>query len=322
MWSASFFACASGLSPSEAIMSAFTLSTCRVALELPLDAHRVGERAGDLASRSWCGSPPAISWALTAIFGLPIAALSSSMAATSCLIAAVRGFERADDLGFRHLLGAGFHHHDAVLRAGDDQVEQALLALGVGRVDDELVVDQADAHAGDGLLERNLRDGQRRRGAGDGEHVGVVVGVGRHDHRDDLRLVAPAGGEERPDRAVDQPAGEHFLFGRLALALEEAAGDASRGVGVFAVVHRERAESRRRAGWRRATPPRAPSCRPSGRSTEPCACLASLPVSIEMVREPTRISRRCRFTLCISIPWVGVESNAYLRIPRRLIRSA
>ena len=154
----------------------------------------------------------------------------------------VRGFERADDLRFGHFLGAGLDHHDAVARAGDDQVERALLALGVRRVDDVLVVDQADAHAGDGLLERDLRDGQRRRGAGDRQHVGVVLGVGRHQQRDDLRLEAPAGGEERPDRSIDQPAGEHFLFRGLALALEEAAGDASRRVGVFAVVDRQREE--------------------------------------------------------------------------------
>ena len=60
--------------------------------------------------------------------------------------------------------------------------------------------------------------------------------------RDDLRLVAPARREERAARPVDQAAGEHFLFGRLALALEEAAGDAARGVGVFAVVDRQRQE--------------------------------------------------------------------------------
>ena len=103
-------------------------------------------------------------------------------------------------------------------------------------------VHQADAHAGDGLLERDLRERQRRRGAGDGEHVGVVVGVGREHQRDDLRFVAPAGGEQRTDRPVDQAAGEDFLLGRLAFALEEAAGDAARGVGVFAVVDRERQE--------------------------------------------------------------------------------
>ena len=154
----------------------------RVALELRLDAHRVGERAGDLAfdrgaeiRRDLVG--------LDGQLGLADGRLELVDGGDDLLDRGVRRFERADDLGFRHLLGAGFHHHDAVLGAGDDQVEQALLALGEGRVDDELVVDQADAHAGDRLLERNLRDGERGRGAGDGEHVGVVVGVGRHDHR-------------------------------------------------------------------------------------------------------------------------------------------
>ena len=101
-------------------------------------------------------------------------------------------FERLDDLFFRDLLRARFDHHDAVLAAGDGQVEAAQLALGEGRIDDVLAVDQADAHAGDGLLERHLRQRQRRRGAGDGEHVGVVVGVGRQHERDDLRLEGPA----------------------------------------------------------------------------------------------------------------------------------
>ena len=40
------------------------------------------------------------------------------------------------------------------------------------------VVDHADAHAGDGLLERNLRDGQRGGGAGDRQDVGVVLCIG------------------------------------------------------------------------------------------------------------------------------------------------
>ena len=68
----------------------------------------------------------------------------------------------------------------------------------------------------------------------------VVLGVGREHERDDLRLVAPARGEERADRPIDEPARQHFLFGRLAFALEEAAGDPARRVGVFAVVDRQR----------------------------------------------------------------------------------
>ena len=72
------------------------------------------------------------------------------------------------------------------------------------------------------------------------QHVGVVVRVGRQHKRDDLRLVAPARREQRTDRAIDHAAGEHFLLGGLAFALEEAAGDASRRVGVFLVVDRQR----------------------------------------------------------------------------------
>jgi hypothetical protein len=129
----------------------------------------------------------------------------------------VAALERLDHLVFRHFLRARLDHHDAVLGAGDDEVERAALPLLEGRVDDEVAVGEADADAGERAALRNARQRQRRRGAGDREHVGIVVGVGRDDERDDLRLVAPAVGEERADRAIDQAAREHFLFGRLAL---------------------------------------------------------------------------------------------------------
>src|SRR6185369_7725403 len=53
----------------------------------------------------------------------------------------------------------------------------------------------------------------------------IVRVCGDHE-RDDLRLVAPSGREQRADRAIDEPACEHFLLGRLAFTLEESAGDA------------------------------------------------------------------------------------------------
>ena len=80
------------------------------------------------------------------------------MASTICLMAACACVERLDDFLFGHFLRAGLDHHDAVVAARDDQIEAALPPLRVGRVDDELPVDQADAHAGDRLLERNLGD--------------------------------------------------------------------------------------------------------------------------------------------------------------------
>jgi hypothetical protein len=63
-------------------------------------------------------------------------------------------------------------------------------------------------------------------------------------HGDDhLGVAAPAVGEQRPDRAVDQARDQRLLFGRTALALEIAAGNAAGGVGIFpGVVDGQRQE--------------------------------------------------------------------------------
>ena len=54
--------------------------------------------------------------------------------------------------------------------------------------------------------------------------------VHRHRDRDQLRLVVPALGEERPDRPVDHARGQRRLLAGFALATEERAGDLARGV--------------------------------------------------------------------------------------------
>ena len=154
----------------------------------------------------------------------------------------MRQVERLEDLVLAHFLGARFHHHDRVLAAGDDEIEAALAALLEGRVDEVLAVDEAHAHAGNRPGEGDARERERRRRAGDREDVAVVIGIGGDDKRDDLRLVPPAGREEWPDRPVDEPARQDFLLGRFAFALEEATRNPSRGVGVFAVVNRQRQE--------------------------------------------------------------------------------
>ena len=55
------------------------------------------------------------------------------------------------------LVGARLDHHDRLLGAGDDEVDLGLLALGVGRVEDELPVDRADADRADRGVERDER---------------------------------------------------------------------------------------------------------------------------------------------------------------------
>ena len=62
-------------------------------------------------------------------------------------------------------------------------------------------------------------------------------------HGDDhLGVAAPAVGEQRTDRTVDQARGQRVLFGRAALALEVAAGNAAGGVVFLGVVDGQRQE--------------------------------------------------------------------------------
>jgi hypothetical protein len=69
----------------------------------------------------------------------------------------VCGLERLDDFFLARFLGAGLDHHQAVLAAGDRDIEFAALPLIVGRVDHVLAVDQADADTRDRGVKRNLR---------------------------------------------------------------------------------------------------------------------------------------------------------------------
>ena len=133
-------------------------------------------------------------------------------------------------------------HHHARLGAGDDQVELRLLQLGRRGVEDVLAVDVAHAARADGPVERHARQGQRRRHADHRRDVGVDFRVERQHLRHDLDFVVEAVREQRPDRPVDEARGQRLLLGGAAFALEEAAGDLARGVGLLGVVDGEREE--------------------------------------------------------------------------------
>ncbi len=114
--------------------------------------------------------------------------------------------------------------------AGDDHVEGRSGQLGVGRERDPLTVDQGDPGAADRAGERQAGDLGRRRCGIDRKHVVGMRRVQRKDGDDDLYFVAQALDEGRPQRAVDQPAGEDGVLARTSLAPEERSGDSTRGV--------------------------------------------------------------------------------------------
>ena len=84
------------------------------------------------------------------------------------LAAVVAELDGVQHLGFGGLLRAGFHHHDAVFGAGDDDVDLGGLGLFVGGIGDQLAVHHADANAAQHVMERNIGDGERRARADDG----------------------------------------------------------------------------------------------------------------------------------------------------------
>src|SRR5262249_51454296 len=98
---------------------------------------------------------------------------------------------------------------------------------------------------------------------------------------DHLDLVAQALHEAGPQRAVDQPAGEDRVLAGPALAAEERAGDAARGVHPLLDVDREREEVELALGL--------PARRRGGqhhRVAELAACRASRPVEKTISRVP------------------------------------
>src|SRR6185437_17074001 len=72
--------------------------------------------------------------------------------------------------------------------------------------------------------------------------IRVVFGVGGKYEGDHLSFTTEAFLEQRPHRAVDLAAGQDFALAWAALTLDEAAGNASAGVGIFAVVNGQREE--------------------------------------------------------------------------------
>ncbi|CUT16300.1 hypothetical protein BF49_7380 [Bradyrhizobium sp.] len=105
---------------------------------------------------------------------------------------------------FVQLLGFRFHHQHGVRGAGDDEVELGIDHLVERRVEDELVIGEADARGADRALEGSARQGQRSRRGHQRDDIRIVLHVVREHGDDHLGLVAPAVDEQRTDRTVDQ----------------------------------------------------------------------------------------------------------------------
>ena len=158
------------------------------------------------------------------------------------LIGVMRKHDGAQHLLLGKLPGFRLDHHHGVRMTRDHQIEAAVAHLLDGGVENVFAVDKAHPGAADRSPEGNSRQRERRRSADKRDDVGIVLEVVRQHGADDLRLVAEARREQRPDRAVDNARGERLLFRRATLALEETAWNLACGERLFLIVHGERKE--------------------------------------------------------------------------------
>ena len=122
----------------------------------------------------------------------------------------VRELDGAEEIFLGDLVAAAFDHHDRIGRAGDHDVHAAGFVLRKRRIADVVAaLVAADAHRGDGLVERNIAERQRSAGGAHAEHVGIEFGIDREHGSDDLDVVAETVGEERANRAVDLSRADH-----------------------------------------------------------------------------------------------------------------
>ncbi len=155
---------------------------------------------------------------------------------------AMRKLDRIHNALFRNLLRAGLDHHDAVLGADDHDVQRALLTLGIGRIHDELVVDDADAHCAHRAVKRNVAQRKRTARAIDPKHIRIIFLIRGVDECNHLRLVAEGFRKQRTNRTIDLTAGQDLLLARTSFALDESAWNASTGIRKLTIFHRQREE--------------------------------------------------------------------------------
>ena len=136
--------------------------------------------------------------------------------------------------------GLRLDHQHRWLRAGDHQIELRSRLIGAGRIEQILAIAITHASSADRTVERYAGDQQRRRSTQQRRNIGIDIRIERHHGRDDLHFIEEAVRKQRTDRPIDQARGQRLTLGGSAFALEEAARNASGGIGLLDVVDGQR----------------------------------------------------------------------------------
>ena len=152
--------------------------------------------------------------------------------------------------GVQHLLDGeeipeALDHHHRVFGTRQHQVQPRALHLLARGIDERLRLarEEADADAGDGLLERDVRDGGRGGRGGDRQRVRGPFAVVGKDPLQDLGVVGPPFGYHGSEWSVDEASDEGLVLAHAAVAFAVPPRGPSHGAVPLLVVDGERDEA-------------------------------------------------------------------------------
>ena len=127
------------------------------------------------------------------------------------------------------LAGAFDHFKDSLFGPGDDQVKGRDFLLFDRWVDDELVLDEANADSADGLGKRDVGETEGGEQAQIASTSGEWMASYERTYDEKLDVVVISFLNHRTDRTVDQARGEGFSFCRASFTFNKSRGSFSDG---------------------------------------------------------------------------------------------
>ncbi len=138
--------------------------------------------------------------------------------------------DRLDHLVFRDFLRACLDHDDLGGGGCNGQLKIALIPLLLGRVYDELTVDQAHLGHGAGAVKGDIGDAGCDGGAEHGYQLRSALRVYAHDKVVERDIIAVILREERAHGTVDDSCRKNSILTGLSLSLIESAGHLADGI--------------------------------------------------------------------------------------------
>ena len=157
--------------------------------------------------------------------------------------------DRTQHYFFAEQIGLRFNHKHSIFCTGHNEVQPGILQLTGSGIKNIFVIDISYPCCTDRSVKRHTGKRDRRRGANQGRNVSVNFRVRRHQGRNNLDLVHESFRKQRPDRAVNEAAGQGFFFGRASFTFEETARYATCCIEFFLVVDSQRKKRASRIGF-------------------------------------------------------------------------